>query len=34
MDAGELGLMLEGLDLRNARRQVRWRRAPYAFAQT
>jgi transposase len=34
MDAGELGLMLEGLDLRNARRQVRWRRAPHAFAQT
>ena len=25
MDSGELTLMLEGLDLRNARRQPRWR---------
>jgi transposase len=30
MDAGELGLMLEGLDLRNARKRKRWRRAPHA----
>jgi transposase len=29
MNAGELGLMLEGLDLRNARRRKRWRRAPH-----
>jgi transposase len=28
VDAGELGLMLEGLDLRGARRQKRWYRAP------
>jgi transposase len=26
VDAGELGLMLEGLDLRRARRRKRWRR--------
>ena len=26
VDAGELGLMLEGLDLRGARRRKRWRR--------
>jgi len=30
MDAGELGLMLEGLDLRGARRQKRWYRWPTA----
>ena len=29
MDAGELGLMLEGLDLRGARRRTRWHRSPY-----
>lgn len=29
LDAGELGLMLEGLDLRGARRQRRWRRVPH-----
>ena len=29
VDAGELGLMLEGLDLRGARRQRRWRRLPH-----
>jgi transposase len=29
MDAGELTLMLEGLDLRNARRQKRWYRVPH-----
>ena len=28
MDAGELGLMLEGLDLRGARRRKRWYRLP------
>jgi transposase len=28
VDAGELGLMLEGLDLRGARRQPRWYRRP------
>ena len=29
VDAGELGLMLEGLDLRHAQRRLRWyRRAP------
>jgi len=28
LDAGELGLMLEGLDLRGARRRVRWYRRP------
>ena len=26
LDAGDLGLMLEGVDLRGARRRVRWRR--------
>ena len=26
IDAGELGLILEGLDLRGAHRQARWRR--------
>lgn len=30
IDAGELGLMLEGLDLRGARRRVRWYRTPHA----
>ena len=29
VDAGELGLMLEGLDLREAVRQKRWRRLPH-----
>lgn len=29
IDAGELGLMLEGLDLRDARRRKRWYRAPH-----
>ena len=29
VDAGELGLMLEGLDLRGARRRARWYRSPY-----
>jgi len=28
LDSGELGLMLEGLDLRGARRQRRWYRRP------
>jgi transposase len=28
VDAGELGLMLEGLDLRGARRRKRWYRLP------
>lgn len=28
LDAGELGLMLEGVDLRGARRRERWRRLP------
>jgi transposase len=28
IDAGELGLMLEGLDLRGARRRPRWYRLP------
>ena len=28
IDAGELGLILEGLDLRDAHRQARWRRLP------
>ncbi|MGM0628782.1 MAG: IS66 family insertion sequence element accessory protein TnpB, partial [Candidatus Fermentibacterota bacterium] len=32
VDAGELGLMLEGLDLRGARRRKRWRRLPAAGA--
>lgn len=30
IDAGELGLMLEGLDLRGARRRKRYRRAAHA----
>ena len=30
IDAGELTLMLEGLDLRHAGRQTRWVRAPHA----
>ena len=29
VDAGELTLMLEGVDLRGARRQARWYRAPH-----
>jgi hypothetical protein len=29
LDAGDLGLMLEGVDLRGARRRARWRRLPY-----
>lgn len=29
LDAGELGLMLEGIDLRGARRRKRWRRLPH-----
>lgn len=29
VDAGELGLMLEGLDLRGARRRGRWRLLPH-----
>ena len=29
LDAGELGLMLEGLDLRGASRRKRWRRLPH-----
>jgi transposase len=28
VDAGELGLLLEGVDLRGARRRPRWRRLP------
>lgn len=32
VDAGELGLMLEGLDLRGARRRKRWQRLPPAGA--
>lgn len=32
MDAGELGLMLEGLDLRGARRRKRWYRTPHDSA--
>ena len=32
MDAGDLALMLEGLDLRNARRRKRWYRVPHASA--
>lgn len=30
VDAGELGLMLEGLELRDARRRRRWYRSPWA----
>jgi transposase len=29
IDAGELALMLEGVDLRGARRRTRWYRAPH-----
>ena len=29
VDAGELGLMLEGLDLRGARRRPRWYKLPH-----
>ena len=29
VDAGELGLILEGLDLRGARRRARWYRRPH-----
>ncbi len=29
LDAGDLGLMLEGVDLRGARRRLRWRRLPH-----
>ena len=29
LDAGDLGLMLEGIDLRGARRQRRWKRLPH-----
>ena len=29
VDAAELGLMLEGLDLRGARRRARWYRSPH-----
>jgi transposase len=29
VDAGELGLMMEGLDLRGATRRQRWRRMPH-----
>ena len=29
VDAGELGLMLEGVDLRGARRRARWYRLPH-----
>lgn len=32
VDAGELGLMLEGLDLRGARQRKRWYRAPHERA--
>jgi transposase len=32
LDAGDLGLMLEGVDLRGARRRGRWRRLPYGQA--
>jgi transposase len=33
MDAGELGLMLEGVDLRGAHRRVRWYRTPHAGSE-
>ena len=29
LDSGELGLLLEGVDLRGARRHERWRRLPH-----
>jgi transposase len=32
LDAGEFGLMLEGVDLRGARRHERWRRLPHERA--
>jgi len=32
VDGGELGLMLEGLDLRGARRRTRWYRRPHEAA--
>jgi transposase len=32
VDAGELGLMMEGLDLRGAARRERWRRLPHETA--
>ena len=32
VDAGELTLLLEGLDLRNARRKKRWYRDPHGRA--
>lgn len=32
LDAGELGLMLEGVDLRGAKRRERWRRVPHEVA--
>ena len=32
MDAGDLGLMLEGVDLRGASRRERWRRIPHEAA--
>lgn len=31
VDAGELGLMIEGLDLRDARRRKRWYRSPWGL---
>ena len=34
VDAGELLLMLEGLDLRHARRQPRWYRSPHEPQRT
>ena len=32
LDAGELGLLLEGVDLRGAARRARWRRLPHGPA--
>jgi transposase len=32
LDSGDLGLMLEGIDLRDVRRQRRWRRLPHERA--
>lgn len=32
VDAGELALLLEGIDLRGARRQRRWTRLPHGLA--
>ena len=34
MDGGELALMLEGLDLRGARRRCRWYRSPHDERRT